>query len=1391
MTLLSSPEIAYVEHLLPSDLATAVLEQPDSHTFSQATAWLHQRIAAASRFVPAPVVRYHLEHGVPGEIHGALWRGSLLFADLSGFTALSEHLAGLGGKEGSEEITRVINRLFTGLVEQIEIHGGDLIKFGGDALTAFFDADLLGPDHAGWAVAAAQMMQERMAAIGTVPTRKGTFNLRLRIGVHSGHAFAAMLGDTQHQELLLTGPDVNHVARAQEIARPGEVVMSAATVAQLQRCYSVPREDGFEALVAFSAPPPPGSPMPFIYPPDTNDLAELRHLLRVYAALRLFLPQHLTETQLFSTDAASAGEFRLVAVVFAHIAPLSAIIEHSRLDPAVITPLINSYYQRMQRIVSHYGGVVNKLDMAADGDKLLAIFGAPIAHENDAELALRASLEMQEAMNEINVILYQADPRLPLLDQQIGINQGHVFAGLVGSAHRREYTVMGDPVNTAARLMSAAPAGDILVSPTIKRINSGSFAFESLPPIALKGKSEPMEPARVDRAYNVRRDVTRASLVGRQPELASICAVAAQALRGFGQVVTVTGEAGIGKSRLLEEVLQWLTLASFEPAANVPTFTPLTVECQFYEQTTPYASTSDVLHQILRLPPGLADSLAVAKISERIAQLAPELARFTPLLSDVLHLPFAESALTQALTPEQRHDRALDLIEHLIYASARQMPLVLMWDDIHWIDASSWELIERLTKHSSAEPLLLLLGLRPESSQSFAWPEAATAIVLTELNDDDRVALAEAMLGGAALPAELTTRWMGGDETFFNPQGNPFFIEELIRGLIEQNVMVQNEHGWVLQGNMDALPTTIEGVITARLDRLESLVRETIQVASVVGRRFQLDIIDGLTNSPDLSRQMDTLAAADLVLPDQVAAELAYLFKHTLTRDVAYEGILYARRRELHRRVAGRIERVYGDKLDDVLPVLARHYARAEEWEAATNYYLRAGTLAQAGYFNVEAAALYSAAIDLLPNLSAAPHSFVVELYERLGYVQLQAGEYPAALAAFASALEHLSASTRPPVDEVARLHRHIATVHERRAEYDAAFEHLNEALALLGEADSLERVRALLLGAGLHQRQGRPRETIAWAEHGLALAEVRASSQEQAHAHMLLGTAHRDLGINDKAIEASNRSIELYKQNNNLSMLSNVYNNLAILYSDMGRWIDSVALYQAAYDIKLNVNDIYGQALVLLNLGEVYRKMALLDQAIDHFHQSLELWRNFGSRLGVAVCYMNIGTSLLAKQEYSAAETSLDESRSIFSDINVEGYSAELYRTYADLFFKTRQYWRALDYCDFAIEQARKLSAKTDEGLAELLRSHIFSTLQHPAPALKAAQQALAILETCDNQHDILACLDLLTRITQPFDLALHREYQARSQYIRATLGESPTVDPTNTTQLAEGSVS
>lgn len=393
---------AFLFDLLGSDLWRE-LSGGFSGTLAHNTAVVRLRaaLAAISSYVPAPVLRAQFQRPVPGRISGAFWDGSILFAVLSGFTALSGQLSTIG-KQGAEEISALITALFGALAEEIHAHGGSLLKFGGDALTVFFDADALDHAHAALASHAALAMQRRMADFAAVSTPVGTFTLRLRIGVHSGPIFAAHVGNREHIELVVTGHNINRVAEAQEIASPGEVVISDTTLAQIRAAVTSERQGGFSLLTSAAAPPLPTTGGVAI-PADAQ--ATLPQVLDLIATLRPYLPYGLPQ-RFLSGDTASIGEFRPVTTVFANFWPFSQFLDLLGDDTETAALALNAYYRRAQETIHRYGGIVNKVDMYT----------------------------------------------------------GVVFAGTVGGAIRHDYTVMGQPVNLAARLMGVAAEDGVVLS---------------------------------------------------------------------------------------------------------------------------------------------------------------------------------------------------------------------------------------------------------------------------------------------------------------------------------------------------------------------------------------------------------------------------------------------------------------------------------------------------------------------------------------------------------------------------------------------------------------------------------------------------------------------------------------------------------------------------------------------------------------------------------------------------------------------------------------------------------------------------------------------------------------------------------------------------------------
>src|SRR5262249_19978714 len=373
-------------------------------------------------------------------------------------------------------------------------------------------------------------------------------------------------------------------------------------------------------------------------------------------------------------------------------------------------------------VVHRYGGIVNKVDMYTFGDKLMALFGAPAANEDDPLRAARAALELRGALAQANHEIFdllhpqigrliKVDPQF--LKQRVGLNTGVVFAGQVGSARRHEYTVMGQHVNLSARLMSAAEEGAVIVSPATRRAIERHIALRDLAPVKLKGIAEPVPIAQALHPFEIaqddRRGVARPQLVGREREMERMIAEAREALGSRGGIVARAGEAGAGKTRLIEDALQRLVILSADDASGIAPFFPYSVECQSYEQNTAYAVVRELLRQFFNLHLAEAPSEQLAIVQRRVDELAPELGRFTPLLGDLLGATFDDTPLTAALTPEQRHDRAQELVEALILAEARTRPLVLIIDDLHWVDASSLDMLGRLVRRAPQAPLLLLL----------------------------------------------------------------------------------------------------------------------------------------------------------------------------------------------------------------------------------------------------------------------------------------------------------------------------------------------------------------------------------------------------------------------------------------------------------------------------------------------------------------------------------------------------------------------------------------------------------------------------------------------------------------------------------------------------------
>jgi class 3 adenylate cyclase len=662
------------------------------------------------------------------------------------------------------------------------------------------------------------------------------------------------------------------------------------------------------------------------------------------------------------------GERRQVTILFADLSGFTALSE--QLDPEEMTAIMNDALQEMAQAVYAWEGYIDKFI----GDAVMAVFGAPIAHEDDPERALRAALAMRAQMDGLN---RRHQARLPApLTLHIGINTGLVIAGTVGSDSRQSYTMMGDSVNTAARLEHAAQPNQILVSRTTYRLTQLAFTFAALDPILVKGKQEPVvvyELIAARRTPEKRRGVKDMQdvFLGREAELSRLQDLAAALGNGHGHVVVVSGEAGMGKSRLMATWRQQLADQA------------VWVEGRAFHHTTtlPYGPFLDLLRRVVGIKDEDAEAQARARFTRAIQTwegAGPDAPALLALLLG-LALQEEERRFLDSLADDRIRRRLRDALTAFLLHLGQDQPMVLVLEDMHWADTSSLELIEHLLPHAAGRALIVVLVLRSYSSDMPSRlsqyledlaPDRRTHLALQPLSTDQSTTMVQRLLGQTALPPALTHILTAKAE------GNPFFVEEVLRMLIDRGALIRDPAaGWVATSVLDQLtvPDTLQGVVMARLDRLYPETKWVLQQAAVIGRIFLYRVLIHLEGTRDLDTDLSLLEREELIRERARDPEIEYIFKHALTQEVAYQSLLAARRKDLHRRTAETIEQLFADRLSEFYPILAKHFSEGEAWESAIDYLIRSGDLATRLYAHPEARSHYHAALRALAHLPITP----------------------------------------------------------------------------------------------------------------------------------------------------------------------------------------------------------------------------------------------------------------------------------------------------------------------------------------------------------------------------------------------------------------------------------
>ncbi len=666
-----------------------------------------------------------------------------------------------------------------------------------------------------------------------------------------------------------------------------------------------------------------------------------------------YTPKHLAD-KILTTRSSIEGERKLVTVFFADVANYTSVSE--KLDPEEVHQIMDGCFKILMDEIHRYEGTINQFT----GDGVMALFGAPVAHEDHAQRACYAALSVQKTMEEYGDRI-EKDTGVAF-KMRIGLNSGPVIVGAIGDDLRMDYTAVGDTTNLGSRMESMARPGTILVSGNTHRLVRDFFEFESLGKLEVKGKKEPQEAFELIKTgevatrigASIAKGLTR--FVGRKNSMATLLDAFDKVKSGSGQVVGLLGEAGVGKSRLLLEMRNMLPQGEYSYLEG---------RCLQYGGSMAYLPVLDILRSYFDIKEGDREFLIRKKMEEKILDLDEKLKGVIPPFQSLLSLKVDDEAFSR-LEPKEKREKTFEALRDLMIRVSRQNPLVLVVEDLHWIDKTSEEFLGYLIGWLATAPILLLLLYRPEYTHPWGSKSYYTKIGLDQLGTESSSELVKAILEEGEVAPELRQLILN------RAAGNPLFMEEFTHTLLENGSIERKNEKYVLNRKAEDIqvPDTIQGIIAARMDRLEENLKRTMQVASVIGRDFAFRILQTITGMrEELKSYLLNLQGLEFIYEKRLFPELEYIFKHALTQEVAYSSLLLRRRKEIHEKIGRAIEELYPDRLEEFYEMLAYHYSRSDSLEKAVHYSRLSGEKAEGNYSHREACDFYKGALDLLNKL--------------------------------------------------------------------------------------------------------------------------------------------------------------------------------------------------------------------------------------------------------------------------------------------------------------------------------------------------------------------------------------------------------------------------------------
>jgi class 3 adenylate cyclase/tetratricopeptide (TPR) repeat protein/ribosomal protein L40E len=1041
-----------------------------------------------------------------------------------------------------------------------------------------------------------------------------------------------------------------------------------------------------------------------------------------FSSPQSYTPKHLAE-KILNSKSALEGERKQVTVLFVDVSGFTSLSE--RLDPEDVHGLMNRAFELMLGEVHRYEGTVNQFL----GDGIMALFGAPIAHEDHAQRAVHASLGIRKALGAYGDELERRRGINFYVRQ--GINTGLVVVGSIGSDLRMDYTAIGDTTNVAARLQQGADPGRIIISEVTHRLVAGYFYTRPLGELSLKGKSEPVRAwevisakvARTRLDVEAERGLTR--FVGRERELQLLSECFEKAKAGHGQVVFVVGEPGIGKSRLL---LEFRRLLGDEG-------TWLEGRAMSFGRSIAFHPLIDLLKRNFRIEEGDAEETIIKKIEGSVLRLGEDLRRILPYLRYLLSVDPGDPAVL-SMDPQLRRGEIFDALRCLAVRAAEVHPQVIVYEDVHWMDQASEESLLFAADSIPASRILQILTYRTGYRHPLGERSYHTRIALDSLSTEDSAEMTKAILATDQLPGELNTLIVRKAE------GNPFFVEEVVKSLHEIGAIRQAGERYILSKQLNEIfiPDKIQDVIMARIDRLADAPKKTLQLASVIGREFTRRLVDRLAEVRERTEEfLRELKAIELIYEKSLFPELAYMFKHALTHDVAYNSLLVQRRKELHHMIGLAIEDLYANRLAEQYEVLAYHFSKAEEWANALDYLLKAAEKAVKAFAIREAINLYDQAEEVAGKLgdtvdiksTMAIHQAKMSLYFILSNFERSRGEGERLLV-----LARRAGDRAVEGGALAGMGNAALWVHD----FDRALAYSQQAIEVASAVDAKQVL------AGGHFVTGfvfgvTARLDAAAREMKRALTMSREAGDilHESLSLCFIGLVTNWTGNYDEASRLLDEGLRIARQNNLLVPLLYGLFMHGVTLTGKGDYDDALATLAEGLALSEKVGDEVQRHRMLNCLGWLYMECGDLDRAIDLSRQGAEGARKRGDRETIANPEINLGDIFLAKGDHTLANEFFDGVHRLVKDPATSDwmrwrYSTHLFSSLGDLWLARGDYTKAREFCDHCLDIATRTNSKKNLVKGWRLKGEIALARRQWDDAENALRQAVTVAQAIGN---------------------------------------------------------